>query len=61
MFNGKSIEENPIFIESGDTQERKTGYLIGVRTTNYKYLRSRKNINNNVSLFDIQNDPIGKK
>jgi arylsulfatase A-like enzyme len=60
LFNGKAIEENPIFIESGDTQERKTGYLIGVRTTNYKYLRSRKNINNNVSLFDIQNDPMEK-
>ena len=60
LLNGKSIEENPIFIESGDTQERKTGHLIGIRTTTHKYLRSRKNINDDVSLFDIKNDPLEK-
>jgi len=58
LLRGQSIDENPIFIETGDTQERKTGYLIGVRTTNYKYLRSRKNINDHVSLFNIKNDPF---
>ena len=58
LINGKDIEDNPIFIESGDTQERKIGHLIGVRTSMYKYLRSRKNVNENVSLFDIRNDPL---
>ena len=60
LFSGNPIKENPIFIESGDTQERKTGYLIGVRTTDYKYLRSRKNVNKDVSLFDIRIDPLEK-
>jgi len=60
LFRGNPIKESSIFIESGDTQERKTGYLIGVRTEYHKYLRSRKNITKDVSLFDIRNDPSEK-
>ena len=56
LLNGKSIEENPIFIESGDTQERKTGHLIGIRTTKYKYFRDISNPLNRVHLFNLEKD-----
>jgi arylsulfatase A-like enzyme len=58
LFDGKEIDDVPIYIESGDTQERKTGFLIGVRTKHYKYHRARKDSNSNVCLYDMKNDPL---
>jgi len=57
LFNGDKIDERPLFIESGDTQERKAGLAIGVRTSNYKYFRSRDNPQQNIFLFDLKSDP----
>ena len=33
------------------------GRIIGIRTTNYKYLRSRNDLTKNVTLYDLKNDP----
>ena len=30
---------------------------MGIRTSNYKYLRSRKDSTKNVTLYDVKNDP----
>ena len=60
LIDGGTIHEMPIFIESGDTQEHKEGFAIGVRTSKFKYFRSRKNPNENVNLYDLQTDPLEK-
>ena len=60
LIDGGTIHEIPIFIESGDTQEHKEGFAIGVRTSEFKYFRSRKNLNENVNLYDLQIDPLEK-
>ena len=31
--------------------------MIGIRTSNYKYFRSRNNPQENVNLYDLRNDP----
>jgi len=58
ISNGGTFKERPLYIESGDTQERKVGFLIGIRTPEFKYLRSREDSKLNVSLFDLVNDPL---
>ena len=58
LIDGGTIHEIPIFIESGDTQEHKEGFAIGIRTSKFKYFRSRKNLNENVNLYDLQIDPL---
>ena len=58
LIDGGTIHEIPIFIESGDTQEHKEGFAIGIRTSEFKYFRSRKNLNENVNLYDLQIDPL---
>ena len=37
--------------------EKPVGDVIGVRTSKYKYFRSRINPKLNVSLFDLEDDP----
>ena len=56
----ESEEKNDrsIYLESGDIQEQKEGKVIGIRTNNYKYLRSRNNPKQNISLYDLKNDPM---
>ena len=61
LFSGNSIKDIPIYIESGDTSDQKKGFLIGIRTSNYKYLRSRNNSSKNVSLYNILIDPFEKE
>ena len=57
LFSGNTIKDIPIYIESGDTSDQKKGFLIGVRTSRYKYLRSRDNNSKNISLYNIEIDP----
>ena len=51
------INEVPIFIESGDTQEHKEGLVIGIRNSKFKYFRSRKNPKKNIHLYNLELDP----
>ena len=57
IHNEKYDSEKSIYIESGDIEELDEGKVIGIRTNNYKYLRSRKNPKKHVSLYDLNNDP----
>jgi len=57
LINGKSENEVPAIIESMPLLEKPVGDVIGVRTSKYKYFRSRINPKLNVSLFDLEDDP----
>ena len=58
LFISKSLEETPAYIETGSRDPKKLGNIIGIRTPKYKYLRSRADPAQNISLFDLQNDPL---
>ena len=57
LLNKQSITEEPAYIESGSASATKLGKVIGIRTSSYKYLRSRKDSTKNVTLYDVKNDP----
>ena len=58
LFISESLEEIPAYIETGSRDPKKLGNIIGIRTPKYKYLRSRIDPTQNISLFDLQNDPL---
>ena len=58
LFVGKSLQDIPAYIETASRNPKKLGKIIGVRIPKYKYLRSRIDPAKNVSLFDLQNDPL---
>ncbi|MBL77224.1 MAG: hypothetical protein CL763_09945 [Chloroflexi bacterium] len=58
FFTSEEKNDRIIYLESGDIQEQKEGKVIGIRTNNYKYLRSRNNPKQNISLYDLKNDPM---
>ena len=57
LINGKSENEVPAIIESMPVLAKPVGDVIGVRTSNYKYFRSRSDPELDVALFDLKNDP----
>ena len=57
LMKNKSIDEEPIFLQSSFPMEKESGYLIGIRTSKYKYNRSIDNPKQNVFLYDLQKDP----
>ena len=57
IIEGKKIEEEPVFIQSSFPMEKEFGYLVGIRTSKYKYNRSIDNPKQNVFLYDLQKDP----
>ena len=57
LLNKQSLTEEPAYIESGSATAKKLGKVIGIRTSNYKYLRSRRDFTKNITLYDLKNDP----
>ena len=57
LLNKKSLIEEPGYIESGSASATKLGKVMGIRTSHYKYLRSRKDLTKNVVLYNLKNDP----
>ncbi len=57
IINGKSEIEIPAIIESMPVLSKPIGDVIGVRTSKYKYFRSRSNSKLNVTLFNLIDDP----
>lgn len=66
LLHDQSLEEIPAYIETGARNFKNSkkptihGKVVGIRTSKYKYWRSRNN-NENVHLFDLQNDPKEEK
>jgi len=57
LINGESMDDLPTYIESVPKLDDLAGDTIGIRTSKYKYCRSRKNPKENVILFDLESDP----
>ena len=57
LLNNEVLSEESAYIETGSASSKNLGKLIGVRTSHYKYLRSRFKRNENVSLYDLKTDP----
>jgi len=57
FFQDKTLKKIPTFIESGSRNPKKSGSVVGIRTEQYKYLRSRDDSKKNISLFDLKLDP----
>ena len=64
LFSGKKLEEIPAYIETGINLTRLLGKkseilgkIIGIRTSSYKYWRSRDDPKQNIFLFNLQEDP----
>jgi len=60
IIEGKTHDESVAYIETGSRDPNRLGNIIGIRTTQYKYLRSRDVPDSHVSLFDLQSDPLEK-
>ena len=66
MINGEKIDEKPAYIEVGinlaqlidNKKSDGLSKVIGVRTSEYKYFRSRADVTKNVYLFDLKKDPL---
>ena len=54
LIKGKVIDEKPIFIQSSFPMEKESGYLVGIRTSKYKYNRSIDNSKQNVFLYNLK-------
>ena len=69
LVNNKKLNELPAYIEVGinlaqlvnSKNPKALPKIIGVRTSEYKYLRARDNLEKNVRLFDLKNDPLEEK
>ena len=57
----KSIKEEPIFIQSSFPLDKESEYLVGIRTSKYKYNRSIDDPKENVFLYDLQKDSKEEK
>ena len=58
MINGEIMDDLPVYIESNPKLADPVGDNIGIRTSQYKYWRSRNNPKENVNLFDLESDPL---
>ena len=58
LINGEFMDDLPTYIESVPKLDDLAGDTIGIRTSKYKYCRSRKNPKENVILFDLESDPL---
>ena len=64
LISGKKLDEIPAYIETGinlgrllDKKSELLGKIIGIRTSSYKYWRSRDDPKENISLFNLHEDP----
>jgi len=58
LLKGKPSITTPIYLETASVlKDEPLGKMIGVRTSEYKYFRSRKSSNEKIHLYDLKNDP----
>lgn len=58
LIQGKELEEQPVYIECRYRLDKKlSDSVIGIRTSKYKYFRSKDKERKRVYLFDLVNDP----
>ena len=57
LIKDQKMDDLPVYIETGSKSPREIGKVVGIRTSNYKYFRSRDNPKDGVNLYDLKNDP----
>lgn len=58
LFNGDDIDELPAYIESDASLiEKPNGKVIGIRTSKFKYFRSKDDPTKKINLYYLKNDP----
>lgn len=59
LLSGKSVPEEPAYLESHkNVNEGIFKNMIGIRTSNFKYFRSKDDPSQDLHLFDLKNDPL---
>ena len=62
LLKDKPSITTPIYLETASVlKDESLGKMIGVRTAEYKYFRSRKSPNEKIHLYDLKNDPFEEK
>jgi len=61
FFKGGKLEEEPTYIESMPHIENNQEKIIGIRTSQYKYLRNKSDSTKEIKLYDLKNDPLEEK
>ena len=57
IFKNKKIIKKPLYIESSNNEEFRDGFLEGIRTSKFKYLRAKEDPKKFVTLFNMDKDP----
>jgi len=61
LLKGESNKSNPVYMETASiVKDELLGKVVGVRTSEYKYFRSRRSPKENIHLYDLKNDPLEK-
>ena len=59
LLKGESNKSNPVYMETASiVKDEWLGKVVGVRTSEYKYFRSRKSPKEKIHLYDLKNDPL---
>ena len=69
LFTDQKMDEAPAYIETGVTASqfndkvnpKSTGKIIGLRTSQYKYLKNRDSTEDSHVLYDLLDDPMETK
>jgi arylsulfatase A-like enzyme len=57
LFEGKKLEDLPIYIENKTIDLEMKNSIMGLRNSSYKYYRDKNNPNSKVNLYDLNKDP----
>ena len=57
LINDQKFNEIPAYIETGSSSPKEKGKVLGIRTSEYKYFRSRNDSSKNVNLYNLKTDP----
>lgn len=58
IIQGEQVDEIPAFIENASKDPKRLGNIIGIRSSTYKYFRSRNDPHYRISLYDLTKDPF---
>jgi len=59
LFNDEKLEEKPVYLECRFRgEENLSQSVVGIRTSKWKYFRSKDDKKTRVYLFDLENDPL---
>ena len=57
LYFGKKIEEKSVYLHTIPYVEKSIHDKVGIRTSKYKYFRHATQSEENVNLYDLENDP----